>query len=275
MLVYDYYKYLDCRILCLILLWYLIKSRKETLIKSSMVLLKAKNSSLEDRQALVEITLTTSSSTLSLSAADDAKNPFQLVLTVRIAASSQPHRPITICTYGTVLDQRPGSFDIMALGAFSPLQCTSDPKKAISLGLWRVNERHKSPSLDLREHDWLQFLTIPAEGSVQITHPLPLSRMFKFEKTLKPEDLRPGEQYRLRMYNGYVGTMWWCWGDLEGDLKEKKFSEWRHGWDGWNMGTVEKPEPDVVEKEGWVLGGDPVKLWVEDVGGDAGFQIVE
>lgn len=62
-------------------------------------------------------------------------------------------------------------------------------------------------------------------------------------------DIRPGEVYRLRMDPEHVGTMWWCWGDLEGELKGKPFSEWRHGWDGYSFGVV-KPEPDVVERKG-------------------------
>ena len=229
-----------------------------------MVLLKGKPSSLEDRQAQVEISLSTSSPTISLSGPEDPNKPFCLVLTVRITASSRPGRPITICASDTVLDTRPPDIDIMAVGAFEPLQCTTDPQKTISLGNWRPNIRHPDPSPDMKERDWLKWLTVPVEeGSVQITHDLPLSRMFKYESTLKPQDIKPGESYRVRMNPGHVGTMWWCWGDLEGDLREKKFSQWRRGWDGWNFG-VEKPNPDVIEKEGWVLGEDLDRLWFED-----------
>ena len=72
-----------------------------------------------------------------------------------------------------------------------------------------------------------------------------------------------------------MGTMWWCWGDLEGDLKGKKFSEWRKGWEGWNFG-VKELEKDVVEREGWVVGEDPEELWVEDrtVGGKDGRVVI-
>lgn len=109
-----------------------------------MVLLKAKPSSLSNRQALFEITLTASCPSLSFgTASDPTNNPFHLILTAHLATTTQPGRPITICTHDTVLDTRPAdpdvklSFDIMTLGAFSPLECTSDPQKSISLGNWR------------------------------------------------------------------------------------------------------------------------------------------
>lgn len=110
----------------------------------------------------------------------------------------------------------------------------------------------------------MQFITIPSSGSVVVvSHDLPLSRIFKYESDLTKEDIKPGEEYSIRLDQRYVGVMWWCWGDLEGDLKEKKLSEWRKGWEGWNAG-VEELEKDVVEKEGWVVGEDPEELWVED-----------
>lgn len=250
-----------------------------------MVLLKGKPSSLEDRQGLIEISLTTSSPTVSLSAPEDPINPFRIILTVRMAASSRPGTPITICTHGTVLDTSSAEkvgFDILALGAFNGLECISDDehrdKKKISLGNWRPNIRHPNPSADMKERDWLTWLTIPpasSEASIQITHDLPLSRMLRYENTLGKDDLKPGESYRLRMNPGYVGTSWWCWGDWQHDLKDKKFSEWRRGWDGYNFG-VEKPEPDVVEREGWVLGEDPAELWFEDRSPDGvSFTFVE
>lgn len=96
-----------------------------------------------------------------------------------------------------------------------------------------------------------------------VSHDLPLSRIFQYESDLAREDIKPGEEYSIRLDPGYVGTMWWCWGDLEGDLKGKKFSEWRKGWEGWNFG-VEELEKDVIEREGWVVGEDPEELWVED-----------
>jgi len=64
-------------------------------------------------------------------------------------------------------------------------------------------------------------------------------------------------------------------GGLDGDLKGNFFSpSGRRGWDGWNLG-VEKPDLERVEREGWVLGEDPVELWVQDGGEGAEFRFVE
>lgn len=130
----------------------------------------------------------------------------------------------------------------------------------------------------MRHREWLQFVTIPAASAAQptltISHDLPLSRIFQFEPDLSKEDIKPGESYSIRLDPGYVGTMWWCWGDLEGDLKEKSFSEWRKGWDGYNFG-VDEPGKDVVDREGWVVGEDPEELWVEDrTAGDGDGRVV-
>lgn len=113
----------------------------------------------------------------------------------------------------------------------------------------------------MRQREWLEFITIPASGSVVVAHDLPLSRIFQFESDVKKEDVKPGEEYSIGLNEGYVGTMWWCWGDLEGDLKEKRFSEWRKGWEGYNLGGVEKPGKD---EEGCVVGENPEELWVEN-----------
>ena len=47
-------------------------------------------------------------------------------------------------------------------------------------------------------------------------------------------------------------------GDLEEDLKDKKFSVWCHGCELLNEG-VEKPD----QENGWVL-EDPTELWIQD-----------
>lgn len=108
----------------------------------------------------------------------------------------------------------------------------------------------------------MNFITIPALGTIVVAHDLPLSRIFQFESDVTRESVRSGEEYSIALNEGYVGTMWWCWGDLEGeDLKEKRFSEWRKGWDRYNLGGVEKPGKD---EEGWVVVEDLEELWIED-----------
>lgn len=245
-----------------------------------MVLLKAKPCPLSSRQALLTLTLSTSSPTLSLSSpspssdANEEEDPFRLKISLRIEASAQPSRPITIATSDTVLDPA-----TLSQGSMGALQSTSDPSRKISLGNLRPHIRHPDPPpVDMRQRPWLQFITIPAADAdadadpvLVISHDLPLSRIFKFESDLRKEDIKPGEEYSIGLDPAYVGTMWWCWGDLNGDLKDRKFSEWRKGWEGWNFGGgVEKPEKELVEKEEWVVGEDPEQLWVEDRTAGAG-----
>ena len=118
----------------------------------------------------------------------------------------------------------------MSQSAFGALQSITDPSKNISLGNLRPNIRHTDPRLDMKERPWVSLLTIPASGSVSVAHPLSLSRIFKYESSLKPGvDVMPGESYTVRMDERFVGSTWWYWGDLEGDLAEKKLSEWRKG----------------------------------------------
>lgn len=75
------------------------------------------------------------------------------------------------------------------------------------------------------------------------------------------------------MNQGFVGTMWWCWGDLEGELRDKKFSQWQKGWDGMNFG-VERPREEDVKTGEWVVGEDGAELWIEGRDEDAIFRFV-
>jgi hypothetical protein len=62
----------------------------------------------------------------------------------------------------------------------------------------------------------------------------------------------------LGMREDCIGTMWWCWGDLEGDLKGKKLHCFSEGF--CIAGSEERPSEEEVEKEGWVTGEDVSKL---------------
>lgn len=111
----------------------------------------------------------------------------------------------------------------------------------------------------------LLLLTIPAKWSVEVTHDLPVSRMFLHEHKLTGHDV-VGETWRLGLNDGYVGTTWWCFGDLEGDLAGKHLSPWHEG-------MRVSPTPEVGED--WVLGLHPMELVFQDQSGDAQFQFVE
>jgi hypothetical protein len=131
-----------------------------------------------------------------------------------------------------------------------------------------VHRRRPDPerSSDLKERPWTQLLTIPAEGEVVITHDLPLARMFKYEQRLKPADV-VGETWRANIADGGIGTRWWCWGSLDGELKDKCLSAWR---DGLEHHSTPKPTGDE-----WVLGRHPMELVFEDRTEDASFRFVE
>ncbi|KAI9752550.1 MAG: hypothetical protein M4579_005587 [Chaenotheca gracillima] len=241
-----------------------------------MVLLKLRCPP-ENRRALVAVSVSTSSPTLSLGAPEDTSDPFRLVINLRIAETTQPGRAITICTYGTVFapaDPDEG-LDTLARGTVGGLISTSDAEKKISLGHFKPHQARRTDekSPDLKERDWLHFLTIPGDGTaVQVAHDMPLSRIFRYEDMVKREDVRPGESYKLQTNPDYTGTTWWCWGALEDDLKDRKLSAWQ---EGINFDRAEKPDPDKVEKEGWVLGGNPAELTFEDQTGPTEFQFVE
>lgn len=72
-------------------------------------------------------------------------------------------------------------------------------------------------------------MTILVAGVVQMRHNLPIRRMFRSGDRLTKDDLDAGEMYQFQINLGYLGTTWWCWGDLESDLKYKKLSAWQEG----------------------------------------------
>ncbi|KAL8936590.1 MAG: hypothetical protein Q9216_004851 [Gyalolechia sp. 2 TL-2023] len=232
----------------------------------------------ERRKAVIALTSSTSSPTCQIHppAAAQAQPNFQIILTLRIERSTQPDRAITICTHGTVFAESDGQgLDMLAVGTFGPLTSTSDPSKTINLGQWKphhLQHGREPQSPNLRERDGLEFLTIPANGQVEVRHDMSIDRMFEHESDRRREDLKPGETYRFRVSSGYLGTKWWCWGDLEGELKDKKLSAWQ---EGINFGKAEKPSPEQIEEEGWVLGANPAELAFEDKTGDIKFEFVD
>lgn len=214
-----------------------------------MVLLKL-NCPPERRKAVIGVSLSTSSPTCQLHTTDKSEPPFQIILTLRLEHTTQPGRPITICTQGTVCASSDGNggLDTLALGTFSHLISNSDPQKRINLGHLKPHYAHRtdSKSSNLRERDWLNFLTIPADGEVLVRHDMPISRMLKYEDRLGRNDLKPGESYHFHINPDYLGTTWWCWGDLESDLKDKKLSAWQ---EGINFEKAERPSEEQIKNE--------------------------
>ncbi|KAL8965995.1 MAG: hypothetical protein Q9183_003579, partial [Haloplaca sp. 2 TL-2023] len=161
-----------------------------------MVLLKLKCTP-ERRKAVVAVTLSTSSPTCSLST-ENPSAPFQIVVTLRLEQSTQPGRAVTIRRGGTAFAPSPegGGLDTLALGTFGGLISTENPKKTINFGQWKphyISLTEEPPSPNLKERENMHFLTIPADGTVQVCHDLPISRMFKYESSLTKDDVKPGE----------------------------------------------------------------------------------
>ena len=82
--------------------------------------------------------------------------------------------------------------------------------------------------------------------------------MFEYERSLKQEDIRPGEKFRVRLNPKRVNFIgWWAFGDLEGDLKDKKFARWqlpdRDGRLDDLMPGEEEPDIEQMQNEGWIL----------------------
>lgn len=226
----------------------------------------------ELRKAIIAVSAKPSSPTISINDTSDnqeGKEQFKFCISLRIAETTRPGQPITICTDGSVfeLSHPDGGLDTLAKKT-AILSSTSDSSRRINLGMFMVHHARPDPPLshDLKERPSTQLLTIPAEGEVVITHDLPLARMFKHEDLLKPTDI-VDETWRLTMAGGAIGTSWWCWGGLEGELEDRRLSAWR---EGLNYQSTPKPMGDE-----WVVGRDPRELVFEDQTEDASFRFVQ
>ncbi|KAI8957139.1 hypothetical protein F5Y11DRAFT_104600 [Daldinia sp. FL1419] len=209
--------------------------------------------------------------TLSLG---DPEAELRLILTLRIVESAREGRPITFCTDLSVFDViESGLIDMPARGAFGSLRDASgDTARNISLGFFHVRYFTNSTSSDLRERD-KRFVTIPGDGSpAMVVHRLGWGRIFKYAGSRKKEDLVPGDRFNVAISRRWLKCTWWCWGDLESDLKDKRLHVWHPG-----QFTGPKPEDDEFKDGSWVLGEDPRLLTWEDVteGRNVSFEIVE
>lgn len=224
----------------------------------------------ERRKAIIAVSAIPSSPTLSISGSgnQDSEQAFQIRISLRIAQTTRPGHAITIRTDGTVFcpsSHGQESLDTAARGTVS-LTSVADPSRRINLGRFLTHEAgREDPPPNMKDRPWTHLLTIPAEGSVEVTHDLSVSRLFRHEDRLTKDDV-VGERWRLGLNDGYVGTTWWCWGDLEGDLADKHLSSWHE-----DMSASPKPELG----EDWAFGLQPMELVFQDQTEDAIFQFVE
>lgn len=230
----------------------------------------------ERRKATIAISAKPSSPTISVvndttnDKEEEDNEQFQFCISLKIIETTRPGQPITIRTDGSVFapSHPDGGLDTLAQRT-ALLVSTSDASCWINLGQFFLHHARPDPPLspDLKERSPMRLLTIPAEGEVVVAHNLPLARMFEHEGTLKPEDV-VGETWRLRVASGMVGTSWWCWGGLDGELKDKRLSaccDWQY---------CSEPKPTGDE---WVTGCSPKELVFVDQTEDAtaSFRFVE
>lgn len=223
-----------------------------------MVLLKLRCDP-EDIKATIAVTF--SASNLSLS----SDPVLCLKIHLRILESTQD-QPITVCTSHTICALEE---DMISQGVFGGgLLSTSNPNRRISLGMLRPHYPRSSESpVNLRECN-LEWATIPTTGEAEVTHELSMSRLFAHADTMEGGELKTGERFKMHMSDGYIGTSWWCWGDLESDLKNKPFHAWQKG-----INFLDAPFP--ADPDNWVLGDDPSELKFEDRSGWVDFEVVE
>lgn len=206
------------------------------------------------------LSITTPTPEISLSAPPD-----QTVLLLTVRARCTSTIPLTLCTVGSVLDNgQHVSHDGVFKGAFTPLTSTSDPTRKIQLHFsgW-PNYGTRDASENLLERDYLRFETVPGKDDqggdgLTITHSLSLDRLFSYSN-LRKGSVQPGEKFALRMNPKKLRSLdvWWTWGDLEADLKGKKFTGWEVPDEHGEIRNLEPGEevPDVegMKREGWVF----------------------
>ena len=224
------------------------------------------------KQAKINVSLSTSP-TLSLSD-PDARLEVKLSSSIAWARPGRENTPLTFCVESSVFevtDPDEGGMDIFAKGAFGRLREVDDSSKHISLGLFRFHRFHNIDSPDMRERGD-RFVTVPGI----VTHELTWERIFRYEQKVTKADLAPGMKFKIAIskVQNQVGTYWWCWGDLETDLKDKRLHVWHEHRSQYGG---EKPDDDFVREGNWVLGENPEFLEWEDItpGGEVTFEIIE
>ena len=130
----------------------------------------------------------------------------------------------------------------------------------------------------------MPFETVPPirEGVLVIKHDLSLDKLFAHSRNLKVADVQPGERYSIGINTKRMFLCWWwTFGDMNEDLKEKKFARWvladKHG-DIINlMPGEERPDIEQMEKDGWVFSQelDDLEMTEADEGNEVIVEFVE
>ena len=234
----------------------------------------------------------TSSKTFPLLGTEDSENdakdshhlPFYIQIHVSIKSTTRPGLPVTLATWRTPLEKEnnskpqhieqqqkpqasedaevPISSPVWLNSALTPFRSTTDPsKRAAPPALGWVTHRRGGFPRDLRE-SW-DFITVPPDGrTITVKHFLPRKALRFYRQGGGEGHAQPekGERFVIGPSANALGTFWWRWGDLNGDLADKKFrsDDW---YDGKNDGGNQEL---AVGEEG---------LWLESEG-ENGFGLV-
>jgi len=233
-----------------------------------------------DEQAILSVRITTSHPGLSLSALRDPSPTAVLTLQfhIRCISSDRPAQPLTMCTSGTLFDAikpEDGPMDNLARGMLGSglvsTNASDGSRKAISLGNFRVHRvrQDNDDAENLRQRPGTNFITVPAQESgetVKVSHAISSEHLFAYAERTTPSLLRIGERYDIRALEGYVAATWWCWGSLNGDLKNKKLSSFQRPY---HPCHDEGAIPEDRERPGWVTGEHIARLKFEmEAGGE-------
>ncbi|OJI87894.1 hypothetical protein ASPTUDRAFT_207099 [Aspergillus tubingensis CBS 134.48] len=222
------------------------------------------NSPSADDGVTIALTATTSSLTLSLS----SSHSLEVFVRARIIDSTCPGRAVTIAADRSVF-----AGEGLEIGVFGPgLTSKQDPQRMIKFGLIRPRYRDdfEGPSLSERGY---RLLTIPADGTgIVVPYEISFDRLFK-HSTLRPEDITSGEEFEIKVNHGRCEVLWWCWGDVEGDLKGKNLHTWSQG-GSYLCSSDDRPSEKEIRKGNYLLGGDVDKFKVEDQTGPISIKMI-
>ena len=164
-------------------------------------------------------------------------------------------------------------------GALRALQSTTDPNRKIMIAFCGYPNYASVPDIpNLRKRPWMRFETVPPaeQGALIIKHDLSLDRIFSFSHDLKAADVQPGEKFRIYMNpKRAFQSPWWAFGDMDGDLKDKKFAKWTLPDENGRISNLfpgeERPDIMQMEEDGWVFSRNEDLEFTED---DAGHELI-
>lgn len=215
-------------------------------------------------EVTIAATLSTSSPTFVLSSNSPS---FEIFVHARLVQSTRPGQSITMAIDDTAFEGTDVTkgFNAIAIGAFGPgFISTHDPERVISFGV--AKPHYSQANLHKRNlHErGFHFLTVPVSGEeVTVSHKLCLDQLFKSSGLRHRGELLPGEIFQFKLSPGRLQPQWWCWGDLQGNLKGKNLHAWAKG--GSYLSYYEEPpSEEEIEEGGYVLGEDADRIKIED-----------